>query len=566
MGGESPRSSLPIQTKDASHDALSARSRSPSRDRQPVGTESSRRYRQRSRSPPRRDGRARHEVTHHDADDSRSHRSGRSQTGHDHHRRRHRDQESDRGRGRESRRERHRVRSSNASRQDDDRRDRSPASRAHDYWDDRDMISRSGSRYGGSHHCIDSALKQHPGDAGTMSPAPTPPNAHTVRFPPPETERHYSSHRCHHHSHDQSPTGSAATYSNSGHHRPRRRSSPPRWKSSAPKPVVLPYGARALSRWDFAAFEPLFAHYLEKHKQVRMADMDEESVRERWKAFIAKWNAGELEKSWYEPEMFLRVVRLRALEEARVRAAASVSVPTSNRRDGEPGVVTPPLTGASFASEMMESVVSDMTWYIGLSTVMNDEDPEDEDEYAPPMPPPPPQQPSGESSDNISRAPTTTNNPRPGPTIPSLQDLELRRTLEAEAQEAHLTSLRLLRHADRAEQKARLDDLVPRAEAGTRERQLEKRRLTTEAMRDFASTREPGGEMEIADPELLGGGADDYRRMLANLQQRRTEREVRREEVVRARNAERDERVREARVREEERLEVLREMARQRFG
>lgn len=334
---------------------------------------------------------------------------------------------------------------------------------------------------------------------------------------------------------------------------------------------MLPYGARALSRWDFAAFEPLFAYYLEKHQRVRMADLDEGSVRDGWKEFIARWNAGELEKSWYEPEMFLRVVRLRALEEARVRAAASVSVPAVNRKEGDPSVATPPMTGASFASEMMESVVSDMTGYTGASTAMDDEDAEDEDDYAPPMPPAPPQQPAGgppgESSGSISQAPSTKGNPKAGPTIPSLQDLELRRNLEAEAREAQLSSLRLLRHADRAEQKARLDDLAPRAEAGTRERQLEKRRLTTEAMRDFASAREAGEVQEVADPELLGaGGADDYRRMLANLQQRRTEREVRREEVARARNAERDERIREARAREEERVGVLREMARQRFG
>lgn len=328
---------------------------------------------------------------------------------------------------------------------------------------------------------------------------------------------------------------------------------------------MLPYGARALSRWDFAAFEPLFAHYLEKHQRVRMADLDEASVRDGWKEFIARWNAGELEKSWYEPEMFLRVVRLRALEEARVRAAASVSVPAVNRKEGDPIVATPPLTGASFASEMMESVVSDMTGYTGASTAMDDEDAEDGDDYAPPLPPAGP--PPVGSSGSISRAPSTTGNPKAGPTIPSLQDLDLRRNLEAEAREAQLSSLRLLRHADRAEQKARLDDLAPRAEAGTRERQLEKRRLTTEAMRDFASARESGEVQDVADPELLGaGGADDYRRMLANLRQRRTEREVRREEVARARNAERDERIREARAREEERVGVLREMARQRFG
>lgn len=212
---------------------------------------------------------------------------------------------------------------------------------------------------------------------------------------------------------------------------------------------------------------------------------------------------------------------------------------------------------------MMEAAAaSGMTRYADTSTVMDEADPEDEedDEYAPPLPPPPVQKPPGESSHGTAAQ-------RPGPAVPTVSDLEVRRTLESEAREAELSSLRLSRRADRATQKERLDELLPRPEPATRERQLEKRRLTTEAMREFASAREPGAEMEVAEGELLGGGADDeYRRMLESSRQRKTEREVRREEVARARNAERDERIRGARAREEERLAVLREMARQRFG
>jgi hypothetical protein len=85
-------------------------------------------------------------------------------------------------------------------------------------------------------------------------------------------------------------------------------------------------------------------------------------------------------------------------------------------------------------------------------------------------------------------------------------------------------------------------------------------------MREFTSARETGEMAEVPDKELLGGGADDYRRLLANLRRRRTEREVGREEVLRARNAERDERVRGYRAREEGTVEALRELARERFG
>ncbi|KAJ9165623.1 hypothetical protein NKR19_g245 [Coniochaeta hoffmannii] len=294
-----------------------------------------------------------------------------------------------------------------------------------------------------------------------------------------------------------------------------------------------------------------------------MADLDEESVRDRWKGFVSKWNAGELERSWYEPEMFLRVVRLRALEEARVRAAAS----SSNRRDGEPAVMTPPPTGVSFASEVMDSVVSDTTSFAGTPAVVDGDAEDDEDEYAPLLPPA--QQARATHPSTIIPPPASASVLKPGPTIPTLSDLELRRTLSSESRSASLSSLRLSRGADLALQKERLDDLLPRADPGTRERKLEKRRLATEAMREFASSRGEGGEAaEVPEAELLGGdGADDdYRRMLEGMRRRRTEREVRREEVARARDAEREGRVREARAREEERVGVLREMARRRFG
>jgi hypothetical protein len=323
-----------------------------------------------------------------------------------------------------------------------------------------------------------------------------------------------------------------------------------------------------LSRWDFAAFEPLFAHYLEKHKHIRIADLDEDSVRDRWKGFVSKWNAGDLDRSWYEPEMFLRVVRLRTLEEARVRAAVPTTAPPSGRGDGEPAVMTPPVTGATLASETMASVVTDGTHATGTNTAMDqdlDNDDDDDDDYAPPLPPPA-QGPGQSSINDLAMSVTTANSYKPGPAIPTLSDLELRRALESESQADHLSAIRLSRRADRAVQKERLDELVPRPEAGTRERQLEKRRATTEVMREFASGRE-AGEAEVPEAELLGGGADDdYRRMLEGMRRARTDREVRREEVQRARNVERDERIREARAREEERLGLLREMARARFG
>ncbi|KAB5518836.1 hypothetical protein GE09DRAFT_1230285 [Coniochaeta sp. 2T2.1] len=462
------------------------------------------------------------------------------------------------------------MRTAIGHRHDRDRRDHSPAPRSIDDRDGRTKTSSSGSRYSSTHHCIDSVLKQQqPLGIGAISPSPTPPSSQTTRLPPPGTEQHYISHRCHDASHIDSPIRSTTPHSSTTHHHRSRRRNPPRPSHhSPPKPVALPYAARALSRWDFAAFEPLLAHYLERHKRMNIADLDEESMRDRWKAFVAKWNAGEMEKAWYEPEMFLRVVRMRARaaeeEDSRVRV-----VTVGDARAGDAGVMTPPPTGASNASGMGESVVDSVMTGFNAGTVAesqtedDDDDEEEEDEYAPPLPPAstsqPPQPPSSTATTAI-----------PGPTIPSLQDLELRRTVESEARASSLAAHRLLRRADCAVQKSRLDDVLPsRAEPGTRERQLEKKRLVTESNREFAAAREAGGDVEVGEKELLGGGEageDEYKRMLERMRNRKSEREVRREEERRAKGVEREERIREARAREEEKLGVLREMARQRFG
>jgi hypothetical protein len=515
-----------------------ARSRSPSRERH---GDSRRQYRQ--RSPSRAEKRT-HDEDRNDREDGHSHRS-RPSRHHDSHRRPRRDGDRDSERQRHSH---HRSRHGHGSK----KRSPSPV-RTNDHSDDRrDVASQSGSRYyGNTHECIDSTLKRQHSGAVTLPPTPKPPTTHTARVPPPEAERHYTSHRCHHHSHNDHDrdTVSRSTTARSQHHQPRPPSPPP-------APVKLPFGARALSRWDFAVFEPLFAHYLELQNNVRLADLDEDAVRDRWKVFVSRWNGGELDSRWYEPEMFLRVVRLRATEEARVRAAAA-----GNGRS-DPGIMTPPMTGASFAGEMVGSVVTDRTGITkGEETAMDDNaEEDDEDDYAPPLPPPLQlAEPPGRMT-----APTT----KPGPAIPNLQDLELRRSLQVEAEEDRLASLRLARRADRDQQKERIEELAPRAEPGSRERKLEKRQVTTDVMRQFASAREAGDMEEVGDKELIGGGdgADDYRRMLANLQKKKTDREVRREEIVRAKNAERDERLREYRTREEGTVEMLREMARQRFG
>ncbi len=99
-----------------------------------------------------------------------------------------------------------------------------------------------------------------------------------------------------------------------------------------------------------------------------------------------------------------------------------------------------------------------------------------------------------------------------------------------------------MRHArkrDRKQQREQLEELAPRAEAGTRERQLEKRRETRDKMRAFRDGKSPGaGDADaVGDKELLGAGEDDgidaYRAKKKEQQRKKNERELRKEEILR---------------------------------
>ena len=63
-----------------------------------------------------------------------------------------------------------------------------------------------------------------------------------------------------------------------------------------------------------------------------------------------------------------------------------------------------------------------------------------------------------------------------GASAPNFSDLALRREQAQEDNDLAREDLRYERKQDRLQQKERLDELVPRAEGGTRERQLEKKR------------------------------------------------------------------------------------------
>ncbi|KAG9379840.1 hypothetical protein A1F94_010196 [Pyrenophora tritici-repentis] len=79
----------------------------------------------------------------------------------------------------------------------------------------------------------------------------------------------------------------------------------------------------------------------------------------------------------------------------------------------------------------------------------------------------------------------------------------------ADAQSTSHSALQQARKQDRTLQKARLEDLVPRADAGTRERQLEKKREVISTLQSFRDAKE-AGDVEVAESDLMGDDGVDF--------------------------------------------------------
>jgi len=215
-------------------------------------------------------------------------------------------------------------------------------------------------------------------------------------------------------------------------------------------------------------------------------------------------NRGELAEGWYDPE-----TKQKAIDSAERTAQEIAAQPRAS----------PDYGGGA------------------------DEDEEDEeDEYGP-------------------VAATRANAGRPsGPTAATFQDLALRGEQRQEDAAADREDLCYARKLDRTEQKSRLDELVPRADAGTRERQLEKKRDAAAVNREFRDARGGGdGVAEVAESDLMGGGGgvDDVRGMRKEEERKKNERELRREEIMRARALEREERMAVVRQKEDKTMEML---------
>ncbi|KAL0469464.1 hypothetical protein QR685DRAFT_288464 [Neurospora intermedia] len=345
------------------------------------------------------------------------------------------------------------------------------------------------------------------------------------------------------------------------HHRHRSHSYE-RSKDEPPKP--LPFNSRQLSRSDYPNFEPLFAQYLDIQKQLYIDDLDNYELRGRWKSFVKKWNRGELAEGWYDPERFAGAAKEAAAEGRVPRSIAEASSLKEKDRKGR-AVSTmseggnPESTTARPSIETNDTPQPDSNPPQILQDQQEEEEEEDDasdSDYGPTLP--------GQSS-------SSSRTHAHGPTIPSLTDLTLHRESLAEERSSQrassLEALRAQRKADRALQKERLEDLVPRADAGTRERRLEKRKELNEKLKSF---REPSPGGEVAESELMGegdgGGLEEYKRMMKREEVKKTERQLRREEMERARAAEREKRIQEAKEREDKVMEGLKALAKARFG
>lgn len=229
-------------------------------------------------------------------------------------------------------------------------------------------------------------------------------------------------------------------------------------------------------------------------------------------------NRGELAEGWYDPQM---------LEKARSHPISENTARNSNSR----------------ASPTYDNV--------------NSED----DEYGPALP-----------SNALQNMTTETNARKHGPSSAKMQDLQVQRELAREAaEEAHrvrVEAIRVERRVERHIQKERLEEIAPRAEAGTRERQLEKKREKADSNRSFAAAAHDNADVEVKDSDLMGdgGGLDELKRMKQTEERKRSEREMRREENQAAKRAETEERLQAMREKEAKTMSMLKELARARFG
>lgn len=270
-------------------------------------------------------------------------------------------------------------------------------------------------------------------------------------------------------------------------------------------------------------------------------------------------NRGELAEGWYDPETLEKAIsNAHTFSLAALRSSPVYSDGADERgRKSQSASSPPPRSSSSSSSPARNRQINDD------ESVDADAD-EDEDLYGPSLP-----------SNSLTTTTTTSNAYRRGPTNPSLQDIKLKHENELFEREADYESRQRARDAERklhkSEMKELQEDIAPRAEPGSRERRLEKKREAAASNRAFAESRRGGSPVaEVGDDVLMGSGAASDLAMLKKekekMERKKNERELRREEILRARMAEREERLRNYREREDKIIERFRAVAKRRFG
>lgn len=303
----------------------------------------------------------------------------------------------------------------------------------------------------------------------------------------------------------------------------------------------------------------MFGLYLDLQKNKDIDELSSDEVKGRWKSFIGKWNRAELSEGWYDPTTKTKADN------------SAIATDRSAQKDGLEVPPSPPSRRKQTAQTVQPEPELKQQHNGGADEDEDGDDDgdddDDNDDYGPALP-----------------ANVQLQGRGPGPAIPSLEDLQHRHgrdthqvldhiiprltcpvELTLEDAQSRREDMLHRRKMDRKAQKEQLEEIIPRAEPGTRERQLEKKQETSAVNRAFREARSPGAE-EVGEKDLMGDDEDGIKRKIKEMDKKKSERELRKEEVLRAREAEREERIRGLREKEDKTMEVLRAIARERFG
>ncbi|RPB22813.1 hypothetical protein L211DRAFT_862507 [Terfezia boudieri ATCC MYA-4762] len=383
----------------------------------------------------------------------------------------------------------------------------------------------------------------------------TPPDQADPTSPPPPRGRHHHTttitRRTHRRrTHTPSRSRSPSRHHDQHHHRSSRHDHRFRGDSTSPPPV-LPGNALPITKHDYDAYKPLFAEYLDIQKGLVLAELSAREAQGRFKRFVTHWNRGELAKGWYDPSR----KETAANTTAKTTMATTTNSNTNTAEDASARFLESlnlhsrrklPPHGGDGGSGDRGSGESESDASSSTSS-------DDDDEIVGPLPP-------GYDAPGLSK-----RGKKAAATMPTIEDLDLQKEQITSSRLADLNTLRASRRADRALQKERLDELLPRPTAGSHEAKLEKKKLLSEKLNSF---RDKSPDMDLPDAELMGGGGggggggtDSFKQLKAAKERKKNERELRKEAILRQRMEEREGRLRMHREKEERTIAMLRALA-----